>query len=280
MAKKIKPTVNVFSILIAFLLSVFLSILCLLLGTYFGLFNKALLSDAMNKSAYYESVNSYTVEEVSDLLIPQGLDSSVLDNVFTLQTTYTEGKALLDANLNGQGYTVSTDNIQEKLRNNIIDYTSKHNLVMNSTISDNITYFSNQVCSIYVQNLTVPFLSYFAGIRKMLFQVMIIAIPVLTLLSVGCILLLIKLQNWLHRALRMIAYSFSATALMVSLLPCYLLITRTYTKINISPIYFHKLLTRYIGQSLMMYIYSSIVMLAIALFVIAAIYQIKKRLMH
>ena len=88
----------------------------------FGLFNKALVIDAMNKSTYYESVNNYCYNEAKDYIYPSNLEENILENVFTVKDTYTQGKNYLLAALNGDNYTIDTSNIRNTLTANIEAY--------------------------------------------------------------------------------------------------------------------------------------------------------------
>ncbi|MDO5382661.1 MAG: hypothetical protein Q4F06_08110 [Eubacteriales bacterium] len=278
--KSNKTGMNAISTIISFLLSIFLTLICYLCGTYFGLFNKALILDAMNKSSYYESVNSYTYDEAVNLAIPANLNESIFDGVFSLNDTYREGKAYLEATLNGEHYTIDTTKIRSKLSENIKKYIAESNISPDAYNDNNINTFIDDVCRIYVSNLAVPYLSYYNGIKSMFKQIMLIGLPVLIILSLISIFLLTKTQKWIHRSLRYVAYSFLAAALMTTIMPAFLLITGGYSRLNLSPEFFSRLLSKYLGQSLMMYIYTSVIMLSAALIVILLVYYTRKKIVR
>ncbi len=271
---------HILSCIISFILSILLTMICYTLGTYFGLFNKALLLDAMNKSSYYESVNEYTLEQAEDLAIPAGLDSSVFKDVFSLENTYREGKAYLEATLNGTSYVIDTSSIRDSLSSNITSYADINDISYDADNSQSIDEFIDRVCELYSANLAVPYLSYYKGLKTSFTKVIIVGVPLLLVLSIFAAFLLTRLDNWLHRALRYIAYSFLGAAVMTAIAPGILLITRRYRYLNISPAYINKLLSNYLGQSLFIYVYSAFILLAIAMIIIVIIYYMRSKLIR
>lgn len=270
----------VICVIVSFILSLFITLITYMLATYFGLFNKALLLDAMNKSSFYESVNLYTAKQAEDLAIPAGLDESVFDEVFSEKVTYKEGKAYLISTLNGENYSIDTSFVKKQLTININKFISDQGFGEEDYDQENVDAFVDKICSIYASNLSVPYLSYYKGITDMFTEVILWGIPILAALCILGFLFLIKLNKWFHRALRYIAYSFLAASLMVSLMPAFLISTKKYQYLNISPAYVNRLLSRYIGQSLYTYLYSAFVLLAAGLVIISIIYYKRQKLLQ
>lgn len=266
------------STIIAFLLAIFLTMASYLGGIYFGLFNKALLLDSVNKTSYYNSIMDYTLEKVEALAIPMGLQPEVFDNVFTLDETYAEGKAIMQANLNGKEYTPDTSKVVDRLVSNINIYLNQQNLKITSEQQANITTFANTVANEYAHNLSLPYIKYYTNIRNMFAKLVYIGMPVLLVLSAFAVFLLLKLHSWLHRALRYIAYSTLAASLMTAILPIFLLINGSYKHLNISPEYFYNFMVNYITQSLFTFIYVSLLLFAISIVIIAVIYFRRREL--
>lgn len=267
------------SYVVSFILSIFITMISYMVGTYFGFFNKALLLDAMNKSSYYESVNLYTCEEAEDYAIPAGLDADIFKDVFTANGTYREGKAYLEATLNGENYVINTSDIRDRLSANIDQFLADNNIDSSGYDSASIDQFIDKVCAIYRSNLTVPYLSYYKGIKSMFSKVIMWGVPLLLVLSALAIFIIIKLHKWLHRALRHIAYSFLGAALMVTIMPSIVLLTKKYQYLNITPMYVNRLISRYIGQSLLIFLYTGFVLAAAGFIIITIIYYKRKSLM-
>lgn len=266
------------STIIAFLLAIFLTMASYLGGTYFGLFNKTLILDSMNKTSYYNSIITYTQEKAESLAIPIGIPAEVFNDVFTLDETYAEGNALIKAKLNGANYTPDTTNVKQRIVANINTYLTTQNLSVTSEQKANITTFAQTVADEYSNNLSIPYLQYYVQLRNMVSKLVMIGLPVFLLLSLFAIVLLIKLHTWMHRALRYIAYSTLAASLMTAVLPIYILAKGVYRRINISPEYFYNFVMSYITQSIFTFLYISLLLLAISAAIIVVIYFRRREL--
>ena len=264
------------STIIALLLSIFLTMASYLGGTYFGVFNKTLILDSLNKTSYYNAIMDYTIDRAQSLAIPMGLQPEVFDNVFTLEETYAEGNALIDANLDEQDYIPNTSKVVDRLVANINTYLKEKNLTATSEQQANITTFANTIAGEYTKNLSIPYIKYYTSLRNMFSKLVYVGIPLLLLLSAFAIFLLIKMQRWIHRSLRFIAYSTLAASLMTAGLPVFLLITGSYKHLNVSPEYFYNFIVHYITESLYTFIIISLLLFVISIMLMTII-QFKKR---
>lgn len=263
----------------SFILSILLTVMGYLIGTYFGLFNKALVIDAMNKSTYYESVNKYCYTEALDYLYPSNLDESVLENVFTIKNTYNQGKNYLLAVLNGDSYNINTDYVKDTLTSNIEAYIQSNNIPEENIDREGINNLIDHICLIYSKNLSVSFLYYYNSLKAIFRQLIVYGLPALALLSIACLLVILRSNKWLHRSLRFVSYSLLAATIMTSILPLGLLISKKYQQLNVRPVYFSKMLARYLRASLNIYLVVSLILFIGALLIICVIYYKKKSLM-
>jgi len=252
--KNNKLLMSIVATIASFVLSIALTIIAYLIGSYFGVFNKTLVIDAMNKSSYYEDVNKYSYNEALDYAIPSNLDPVIFNDVYSLQNTYREGKAYLIASLNGYSYEIDTSYLKEKLHNNINQYINDKNIPEENINQESIDTFVNTIASNYSKNLSVPFLYYYNAVKKIFRQLIFVLIPVLLLISALSVFIIMRSNKWTHKNLRYISYSLLATGIMTSLLPICLFITKLHERLNISPVYFSKLLARYLNASLTIYI--------------------------
>lgn len=264
--------------LASFILSILITLIAYLIGTYFGLFNKALVIDAMNKSTYYESVNNYCYNEAKDYIYPSNLKESVLENVFTVKDTYTQGKNYLLAALNGDNYTIDTSNVRSTLTANIEDYINTNQISEENINRESINELIDNICLIYTKNLSVSFLYYYNALKQIFKQLVIYGLPSLSLLALACLLIILKSNKWIHKSLRFISYSLLSATILTSILPLGLLITKKYKQLNIRPIYFNQMLARYLKTSLNIYLYSSLVIFIMAMLVICITYYKRKKL--
>jgi len=266
------------STIIALLLSIFLTMASYLGGIYFGAFNKTLILDSLNKTSYYNAIMDYTLDKSQSLAIPMGLKPEVFDNVFTFEETYAEGNALIHANLDGKEYIPNTSKVVDRLVSNINLYLKQNDLKVTNDQQANITTFSNIIADEYSKNLSVPYIKYYTSLRNIFSKLAYVGIPVFLLLSAFAIFLLIKMQRWIHRSLRFIAYGTLAASLMTAGLPVFLLITGSYKRLNVTPEYFYNFIVHYITESLYTFIIISLLLFVISIMLMTIIHFKKNEL--
>lgn len=266
------------STVIAFLLSIFVTMLSYLGGIYFGIFNKTILLDSMNTADYYSSIMEYTLDKVSSLAIPLGLDETIFDGVFTLEETSSEGKKLIQANLDGEDYTPDLSGMKKRLTDNINNYLYHEGLTANDEQKANIDKFVGTIADQFSANLKVPYISYYTQVRNLFVKVFWIGMPILVVLSAAAVILLIRLYQWWHKGLRFITYATLAATIMTAVLPLALLISGVYKRIHLSPEYFYYFMVRYINRSLTTFMIVSALLLAVSAAFICVIYYRRKSL--
>ena len=266
------------STIIAFLLSVFLTLASYLGGIYFGLFNNNLILDALNSTNYYNAILDNTSEKAAALAIPMGLPADIFNNVFTLDSTYSDGRAIMQNAFKGESYTLDTSDIENRITSNINIYLTSKNLTATPEQQNNINEFAQTVAGEYVKNISIPYINYYVQLRSMFSNVVMIGLPVLLLLSAAAVFLLIRLHRWLHRSLRYITYGTLAAAIMTGTIPLYALISGSYRHLNVSPEYFYNFLISYITQSIVTFLYISLLLFVISFALITVIYFRRKEL--
>lgn len=259
------------STIIAFLLSIFLTMASYLGGIYYGVFNKDIIIDSMNDGTFYNDIIDYTVNKASSLAIPMGLPETVFEDVFTFDETYNEAKAYITTNLAGNDYTPDTSNAVSRLVININKYLESQGYTITDEQENNIVTFAKTVAEEYSNNLTIPYFKYFVNVRNLFGKLAIVGLPILAVFSAFAIFLLFRLHKWAHRAMRYLAYSTIATALMTAILPALLLIGGIYKRISITPEYFYKFIVSYISRSLYTFMYFAALLAAISVILIVII---------
>lgn len=272
--KKKKENTVVLTIL-SFLLSVFLTMLCLLIGLKAGLFNQATIFGAMKNTQYYTHVVEETVDEAENLIIPMGLDNSVLDDVFTKEQAEKDCKTVIRAKLASDDTPLDLTDLNDKLTANVHQYIQTQRIELNEEQENNITVFTNAVLQFYSQNISIPFISYYVSIRSMLAKVILIGIAVLLVLTLITILLIVKAGRRRRTFLPYITYATLAGMLMTVLVPAGLLLQGAYRRLNISPEYVFRFAVRFITSSLVAFLYIGIVMLIISLILMIVTSRLK-----
>ena len=141
----------ILSYLLGFILSVSISVLCLLLILKFGIFNKNYLLDLLKTNNYYESINNSIKEDIEDYMTSSGLPNSVMDEVFSLNDVEKDINGYIDSLYEGKVYNVDTTVFEDKLKNNINDYVKSLNLGIDNT--DELDLFIKDTADIYTKEV-------------------------------------------------------------------------------------------------------------------------------
>ena len=268
------------STIVALLLSIFLTMASYLGGIYFGAFNKTVVLDSINKTSYYNAVMDNTLDSAESMAIPIGLKPEVFYNVFTLEETSAEGKALIQADLAEKDYTPNTSKVVDRLVTNINLYLKRNNLTVTTEQQANITTFANDIGNEYANNLSLPYITYYTSLRNIFLKLVYFGVPLLLLLSAFAVSLLIKMQKWIHKSLRFVAYSTLSASIMTAGFPIFLLVTGPYKRLNVTPEYFYNFIVHYITESLFTFIYISVLLFVISIVVMIVIFFKKRELIR
>lgn len=264
-----KKKANTFVItILSFLLSVFLTMLCYLAALEFGLFNQSEINHAMEKTQYYAHVVDETIEEAQNLIIPMGLDNSVLDGVFTTQQAENDCKSTISRRLSNDNSSLDLSELDTVLTENVYQYIEAQGISLNSEQESNISTFTEAVIKIYADKISIPFISYYASVRSMFANVILIGFITLTVLSIITITLLLRLRSSHTKCLPYITYATLGAALMTTIAPAGILINGAFRRINISPEYVFRFLVQFMSDSIYSFIYIGIGMFVISFILI------------
>lgn len=276
MSKKKNIGQTVVSVIVAFVLSILLTMLCYICCIYFGMFNVSSVKNAINTSGYCQDIVEYSEKSSAEAAIPMGLPDTVFKGVFDVNETRTEAYNYITASIEGHNYEPDTTAAKYRLLNNIYDYVEGSGAVMTDETKANTDVFADEIMTAYSKNVKIPFFNYFVLVRDAISDLIYIAIPVLVILSIAAVVILVRMHKWLHRAMRYIAYSTISVALMTAVFPAYLLAGGIYKRISISPQYVYNFLVEYVDNSLSVFLFMSAAFAVLSVGVIIFIY-IKRR---
>ena len=97
---------------------------------------------------------------------------------------------------------------------------------------------------------------------------------------VVCAVILIKMRHYKHRGIRYITYSLIAVALTFAIPSTIALISQSYKKLQIKPIYLNNLLTEYVYNNLLIILLISAFMIILSLILIIITANMRKKKMH
>lgn len=279
MAKKKSKKAKIVSTILSFLLAIFITMFSYLIGLNFGLFNINNFVDSMNVD-FYVNINEYIRKEAVNAAIPYGVDADVFDNVFTMDITSIQASNKLRAQLQNENYEVNTSDLKERLYTNINQFVaSKGFNTLTAEQQTSIDSLVEKVCKIYMDALTIPYMKQFANISNMFNNYILygmIIVSVMMILSIVFIFLANK--RYIHKSLRYICYSTISASIMTAFLPIWALIDGFYKRIFISTEYIYTFFVNYIHNSIMIFVYLSLLLFAISLALIILIWYQRKAL--
>jgi hypothetical protein len=205
------------------------------------------------------------------------MDTSVLEGVITMDRVYIGAKNRIEAAIKGKSITQDTKELQDTLHENIIRYAQEHNLEVGLEQEKDIAMLSESVVKEFEKMMDFPFVTYYAKYKRMYQQIFWIAIVTLVSLSGAMSAILLSMYRFKHQGLRYVAYSMMSAVLMVIIVPFILLITRTYSKLNISPKYFYNFLVSYLKWDIEVFLYLGAIGLLIFAGLVLLIREMKKQ---
>lgn len=255
---------GIISVILSFLLAVIFTVGSIVIGIYIGFMNENRLLDGLNYKDYYSSVEKSFYEKSKDISIPVGLPETVLEGIVESEKVHSDVKSYVVSSMNGQTFIISTEELKNKLEENVRKYFSEQNIVMTPEQEATIPEYTNIIAAEYEAAVKVPLVTYFNQAKLIIQKVILILVPVSILLAAIIIFILVRMRKWKHRGIRYVVYSCISTAIMVAIPGIVMLSGGVYKRINIASDYLYYALVKYISNGLWVFIYLSIVWIALA----------------
>lgn len=139
--------------LIAFISSVLLSTIIILLALKGTVGNKNYVKVILQEKNYYELVSKEIREEMEDYITSSGFDNDILDDIYTYEEVLEDINLFVDNAYIGKVTSLDKKNILEKLDSNIDNNLKSSNLeVVNR---EDISSFEEDIKDIYIKEITL-----------------------------------------------------------------------------------------------------------------------------
>lgn len=275
--KKSKKWIKrIISIILSFLLTVIFTVVSIVLGIYVGFLNENRLLDGLNYKDYYSSVEKSFYENAKDVTIPIGLPEEVLDGIVESEKIHSDVKEYVVSSVNGQSFVIVTDDLRDKLEQNVRKYFEESGSIMSVEQENTIPEYTQLIADEYLNAVKVPVVSYFNQLKVLFQKMLLVLLPVCIVLTAIIIFILIRMQKWKHRGIRYIVYSTLSTCIMVALPGIVALSSGFYKKLNIASDYLYYALVKYISNGLWVFIYFAIIWMALSICMLFLIRFIKR----
>lgn len=260
---------NAVSLVFGFFLSLVLLLLTLLCVMRVGVVSQAGFLSVLDND-YYQFTLDYIEDQARYYTLPTGIDPSVVEDVFTREEVEADVNGMLAGKFSGSGYNPKTDNISERLSNNVYRVFAADGIqIAEGSSADEITSaYVDEIMGIYKNAVTMPGIDAIVRVRDEFTQWFVVGLVVLVAVAAVLMASIVRLHHYRHRALRYMAYSFGGAALMASVLPCILLVSGFYKGLSVSPQYFYHFAVSLVSRSLVLCMAGGGVLFALMLVII------------
>ncbi len=265
----------IISSIAAFLLSMALTLITVLLVIQWSGFSRSSFYKNMSANNYYDFVMTDIYEEAEAITIPIGLPVTVLEDVLTSYGISKDVNGYIDASFRNDTYNVNTEDITEKLENNVRTYLTEAGIALDQDQETNLEAYVASVVKVYTDTVKMPLLSAFVKARNLYEKIFGISIAICAVFAAICLYMIIRLHTWLHRGLRYVTYSTISTGLMSGIMPVLVLQSGFYKKIHLSPEYFYNFFTDYVTNIFQAFLNFSVGWIILSIIIIVVIGALK-----
>ncbi len=270
-------TRNMLSYIFSFILAVTLTVIAVVITA--GHFLSANYLKKMINSDYVSDLMKEVKNEAVDYTLPTGIDTSVLDDVFTEDRIMEDVKTYIGNSFTSNKYEITTEELAKKLTENTMAYIKSQNISgegVDAAVGDYVT----AICNIYKKRIKLIGMDYIARVGNMFKRYFAIVLIALVVFAAANIFLCIKLHTHIHRGLRYVAYAFGAAGIMTFAAPMGAIINGFYKRLRITPLYFNHLISEYIGNAMKFMILLSIIWFIIMIADIIYISTLRRRVVR
>lgn len=264
--------------ILSFLLSLAFVGLAVLFVIQSSCFSRASFYRNLLSSLYYQNVLSEIYKSAESITIPTGLSIEVLDNTIESYEVHQDINDQIDAGIKGEAYHTDTSLLESRLEKNINDYLTREGIQPDQEQKKNIGLYITSIANEYIDIIKIPLFNSLISTRKTYHKIFSIGLTICILIIIITLSMLLKMNRWVHRALRYMTYSTTAAAFMIATIPGILLYSGIYQRIQLSPHYFYNFAMTFITNTLKMMLHYSICLAAISVFLMIIIKIMKIKL--
>ncbi|NLP15739.1 MAG: hypothetical protein GX379_01660 [Clostridiales bacterium] len=269
------------SSLYAIHLTLLFSILFLCAGLGIGVFNSRSITNSINENNYYARVYIDVNQGVEAILSKAGLPRTVLSDIISSDRVHIDGMNYIIETMGESGTT--SYSLNEEIKARIIEFTNqcidKEEIEQYSKVTDEIDTISDTVNKTYKNKVELTFVDHLMSIKADYNRIMVILIPILLILIGVLSYMLIRMYRYRYRGLRYIVYALLSSSLLTLISALYLVVTGGYSKLNISPDYYHELMNEYLRLSTTVFVYIGMIGLLLAIALLPLIKYMKNQIL-
>ena len=189
---------KVLSYILSFILLILISLIVLIMCVQSDVLNKNSLFSAFDKVNYYQNTYNALNEMFLSYVEQSGLEDEVMNDIISIDEIKEEVKNCIDSIFEGKEYAINSDNLKQRLNDNITKYLEKDNRKANENERKSIEEFVSKISDIYCEevfpmSIVTKIESYIAKIIKFIDfvkPILFISVAVITI-----ILIIINIKN-------------------------------------------------------------------------------------
>ena len=186
--------------------------------------NKVLNEDywkmQMEQNNYYEKLEVTINDGFENYIMQSGMDSSVFEGIYDFERIKKDTNAIINSILNNEEYQIDTDDIREKLDNNIRNYIKNNKILVNKATENQIQNFENAIVSTYSNSVSysssvIKSISKIIGrVRNIMPKALVLVVVLLVIDAIAIIVLNIKNMRNIFRIAAIIAFTIAGLSLV------------------------------------------------------------------
>ena len=263
---------KIISYILAIVLTMLISAAFLLISVNFTILNKDNVKKQLHEVDYSYRICDIIVDSTNDYILQSGFDESILSKDFIRQEAQTDISNVMDSIYYGAELKVSSDEIKQKLYENIEKYIAENDYEVSEETRNDIETFKTTIVDKYEKNVVYAkdSIQEIANYVQKAKRIVLIAIIVVTVLAIIIAIVMFKLHK------PAIATSLLATGIMFTAVKFYSEINIAVNNILILNRPFSDFIIRLVKQVLQSIMIAGIVFIVFGL-VLAVIFEIKSK---
>lgn len=252
--------------IMAFVLSLLLFVGAFSVSLLFGFLNNNNLRKALETESYYSGVRSSMVEKCENYAIPCKLDKGIFDSVFDDATLSKDIKVFTESSISGKNAEFDTSALREKIYNAVCNNLKKNGADVSHYKAD-IDNFCDGIIRTYKTCIKIPYSEYYGKIRTKAMPLASYAVAVAFILVVAFGIIMMAMYHFkvVHKTLRMLSYSFTASGLMLGATALYPQLSHIQYAVQLKPKYIYAAFQLYVKGGFRVFNVSAILLVVLGI---------------
>ena len=203
-------------------------------------------------------------EEIQQETQSTGFPIEMFENYVDEDTAKTAMEKYINNAFDGGETTINTTEFETKLTQDIDNYLTTNNIIINSESQEAISVLKSNLIDLYKSYLSFPYLALVIDVINTYDGIFLIAAAALVVLIGLASFLLYRLYSHYQGRRRYFSYALSASGLMCFALPFFIYIGKLIDKISLSPAYFYNFFTSTLNSYMLTFVIVGLVMIVLA----------------